>query len=500
VTAPCASRAPMFDAPVAEPANFEAWRRLARAGLAAEVPPEGIAWRAPDGLRDLHATEVFPEPVAAGRRVPAALVDLARDVICHRSPERFALLYRLLWRITHGERPLLEIAVDPDVRLAQRMAKAVRRDSHKMKAFVRFRKVKDRLPEQFVAWFEPEHHIVEATAPFFQRRFAAMRWSILTPLRSVHWTGEVPHFAPGTTRACAPADDALEDLWRTYYAHIFNPARLRVQAMRAEMPMKYWRNMPETTLIRPLIRGARARTVSMIGAEPGPGPANAERWTAVPTGSPSQLSGIGRFKEELGACERCPLHALATQAVRGEGPVPAPLMLVGEQPGDEEDLAGRPFVGPAGRLLDDLLRAGGIERERAYLTNAVKHFRFTPRGKRRMHQRPDSGHIEHCRPWLERELDLVRPEVVVALGATAAEALLRRPVRLAELRGQPLPYGPATLIVTYHPSYALRLPDPARRTEARAQLIEDLRAARALLQTDAGASSGRRIPACSGRA
>ena len=156
-------------------------------------------------------------------------------------------------------------------------------------------------------------------------------------------------------------------------------------------------------------------------------------------------------------------------------------MLVGEQPGDEEDLMGRPFVGPAGRLLDELLAASGIDRGTTYLTNAVKHFRFEVRGKRRMHQRPGREHIVSCGWWLQQELSLVRPEVVVALGATAAEALLGRPVQLEGLRGRPRRFGASVLIISYHPAYVLRLPDPQRRTEARANLLEDLRAARGLL-------------------
>ncbi|HEX6144869.1 MAG TPA: UdgX family uracil-DNA binding protein, partial [Geminicoccaceae bacterium] len=435
---------------------------------------------------DLQVSGTLHGADGATVRVPPGFVDLARQVICHRSGERFGLLYRLLWRIAHGERALLEICTDPEVRRVVRMAQSVRRDGHKMKAFVRFRQVAGVAPEQFVAWFEPEHHVVDAVAPFFQARFAGMRWSILTPERSVHWDGAALSFAAGARRESAPTDDALDDLWRTYYGHIFNPARLKVQAMRAEMPVRYWHNLPEARAIRPLVRAARQRTGDMIEAAPSPAPHKAAKW--VPLARPCAPTGgehpADRLRAELAACERCALHRVATQAVPGEGPPQARLMLIGEQPGDEEDLRGRPFVGPAGRLLDELMAESGIVRERTYLTNAVKHFRFQPRGKRRMHQRPDGGHIEHCRWWLEHELALVRPEVVVALGATAAQALLRHAVRMADLRGRPLPYGPAALIVTWHPSYLLRLREPAQRAEARAGLLADLRTARVLLDQD----------------
>jgi uracil-DNA glycosylase len=448
----------MLDACIDAPADFEGWRRLARAALQARIPPEEVAWRAAGSPPDLQGSGVLRGHDHATVRVPPEFVDLARQVICHRSGERFALLYRLLWRIAQGERALLEIWTDPDVRRAGRMAQSVRRDQHKMKAFVRFRQIAGVRPEQFVAWFEPEHHVVDAVAPFFRARFAGMRWSILTPERSVHWDGAALSFAAGARRESAPADDALDDLWRTYYAHIFNPARLKVEAMRAEMPVRYWHNLPEARAIGPLVRAARQRTGEMIEAAPSAPPRKAAKWAPLQR-SAAPTSGehpANRLRAELAACERCPLHALATQAVPGEGPPAARLMLIGEQPGNEEDLLGRPFVGPAGRLLDELLIASGIDRSAAYLTNAVKHFRFQVRGKRRMHQRPGSEHIVSCGWWLEKELALVRPDVVVALGA-------------------------AVLIVSYHPAYVLRLPEPQRRMAARAKLLADLRVVRALL-------------------
>ena len=189
----------MLDACIDAPADFEGWRRLARAALQAGIPPEEVAWRAAVSPPDLQVSGVLRGHDGATVRVPPGFVDLARRVICHRSGERFALLYRLLWRITQGERALLEICTDPDVRRAGRMAQSVQRDQHKMKAFVRFRQIAGVRPEQFVAWFEPEHHVVDALAPFFCARFAGMRWSILTPERSVHWDGAALSFAAGRT-------------------------------------------------------------------------------------------------------------------------------------------------------------------------------------------------------------------------------------------------------------------------------------------------------------
>ncbi|MGR6924165.1 UdgX family uracil-DNA binding protein [[Actinomadura] parvosata] len=173
-------------------------------------------------------------------------------------------------------------------------------------------------------------------------------------------------------------------------------------------------------------------------------------------------------------CEGCDLYRNATRTVFGEGPKQARFMLVGEQPGDQEDRQGHPFVGPAGRVLDRGLQEAGIERDDVYLTNAVKHFSFTPRGKRRIHQKPTAAEIDACHPWLDAELAVVKPEVVVVLGATAARSLLGRSFRVTQHRGEPVPLGEAVAVATIHPSAVLRAPD---RDEAYAGFLADLQAA-----------------------
>ena len=182
--------------------------------------------------------------------------------------------------------------------------------------------------------------------------------------------------------------------------------------------------------------------------------------------------------EGLQECRRCPLYRDATQAVGGEGPGQARIMMVGEQPGDQEDLAGRPFVGPAGRLLDRALIDAGVARESVYVTNAVKHFKFFVRGKRRIHQKPDHSEIEQCRWWLDIERELIRPELIVALGASAAFSLMRRTVTIKSVRGHIMD-GPdgASLLVTVHPSYLLRLPDEAAKASEYRRFVDDLRLA-----------------------
>lgn len=246
------------------------WRDAARRAWEAELPPEAIDWsgEAQHGLLAWPALADAPRR-RGGMSVPRDFLALCDAVLCHRDGERHSLLYRMLWRISQGERHLLERATDMDVCRARHWEKAVRRDTHKMKAFVRFREV----PGQdgtFVAWFEPDHWIVDRVVPFFARRFAGMRWSIIAPYRSVHWDGARLLAGPGGDRGDAPGEDAQEELWRTYYASIFNPARLNTRMMRQEMPQKYWHLLPETQMLPALVCGAGARVREMAERTPQP--------------------------------------------------------------------------------------------------------------------------------------------------------------------------------------------------------------------------------------
>ena len=181
-------------------------------------------------------------------------------------------------------------------------------------------------------------------------------------------------------------------------------------------------------------------------------------------------------KDEAARCTRCELYKYATQTVFGEGPLDADILFVGEQPGDQEDLAGRPFVGPAGKLFDAMLEEAGIDRSRTYVTNAVKHFKFQMRGKRRLHSKPDGGEIKACRWWIQQELELIRPQVTVALGATAARSLFGKVVTISKLRGEPqLLADGSECWVTVHPSYLLRIPEQDRREEERESFVRDLK-------------------------
>ncbi len=292
---------------------------------------------------------------------------------------------------------------------AQRLAQSVRRDTHKMRAFVRFREVAEPEGTRYVAWFEPDHFIVEANAAFFVRRFATMVWSILTPYRSAHWNGEETSFTPGANRADVPDDDKLEAYWRAYFSSIFNPARLKIGAMTSEMPRQILAQ-PARGRRDPRADPQRRRPGRHDGGHPralslqaSPPPRPAAAAAAPPTLEHLPDAPLRLAAKEAASCRACPLWEPATQTVFGEGPLDARLMFVGEQPGDQEDLAGRPFVGPAGQMFDRALAEAGIDRATAYVTNAVKHFKFEPRGKRRIHAKPDAGDIAACKFWLDLE-------------------------------------------------------------------------------------------------
>ncbi|QHB73924.1 UdgX family uracil-DNA binding protein [Stenotrophomonas sp. 364] len=461
--------------------SLEAWRAVARAALQRQVTPPQLDWLdAGDGsLLDAPSVLDAPLPVAptpTQAAVPRDFLELAATCLCHREPQRLALLYRMLWRITHGERRLLTNPADPDVVRAMTLAQAVRRDAHKMKAFVRFREVPGE-QEAFIAWFEPDHQIVDRVAPFFARRFAGMRWAILTPTRSARWDGSTLSFGPGGSQEQAPREDAREELWRTYYANIFNPARLNTRMMRQEMPARYWKHLPEATLLPMLVRDAGDRVQEMHDRDV-QAPQRRIPDRRITPRAPATANGddLDTLRTAAMGCRRCPLWEPATQTVFGEGPQNAKVMLVGEQPGDSEDLSGHPFVGPAGQLLNRALSELDIDRSTLYMTNAVKHFRFERRGKRRIHSKPQMTHVTACKPWLMAEIENVRPQVIVCLGATAATAVFGAGFNLMEKRGRWHALDDGTrAFATVHPAWVLRQGEGEAREAAYRGLVEDLR-------------------------
>ena len=453
----------------------QAWRDAARRLLQSKVPPCDVLWGDDGAPPELWNTQTLSDN-AVTMTVPRSFVALANAVVWHSHPERFALLYRVLWRLQQSPHLLTDRA-DPDLALLRQLEKNVHRCQHKMKAFVRFRDVgtPGANRRSFAAWFEPTHNTVEPTAPFFARRFGDMDWRIITPDVTASFVDGQLSFGEGQVKPLLP-DDASEQLWVTYFRNIFNPARLKVQAMQSEMPKKYWKNMPEAAAIPDLIAKAPARVREMNKAAPTMPPARAQKVQRQLAAFETAWSGSSdQLRRAMTDCTRCALHCNATQTVLGEGPTDAALMIVGEQPGDMEDLVGRPFLGPAGKLLFDIAKQVNIDRNEIYVTNAVKHFKFISKGKRRMHQRPNTSEVQHCKWWLVAEREMVRPKAILAMGATAALALTGDGTNLSKRRGQALHTDDGTpLILTYHPSYILRMPDVKKSMEARKSIQTDL--------------------------
>ena len=322
--------------------------------------------------------------------------------------------------------------------------------------------------EHFVAWYEPDHRILPLAAPFFAERFGIMRWSILTPDASVSWDPVTKRmaFGPGVPRESAPAEDELEELWRTYYASIYNPARLNPEAMRSEMPVRYWKNLPEVSLLPELITKSHTRVSTMVTAQQ-------QKPTAEPF-VPAQHT-LPVIRAALPECKGCDLYRHATQAVPGRGMAHAALMLVGEQPGDQEDVQGEPFVGPAGKLLGKIMEEVGIVASEVFVTNAVKHFKYVQRGKLRLHQSPRMSEISACRPWLLAEVEAVQPKLILCLGASASKALLGGTFALMREHGKvrETPYA-RQVMATIHPSAVLRARDESSRKAMHEFLATDL--------------------------
>jgi uracil-DNA glycosylase len=432
--------------------DFDGWRRAARTLMLNDVPPSEVAWRVRD-TREPQAGATTLEAPPGSFNVPAKFVELAKFAIAHRSPDRFALLYRLLWRLRRHH-DLLMVTEDPDVAEVLAMADAVDHDINRMQANLRFREVGREQKAHFIAAFKPEHYIVESATPFFASRYADMPWSILTPDACAHWDGYAVTITPGISEM--PDADRLEETWRRTCADIFNPARLKTASGQIG-------NQPHAPAIEqqepPMIR----KTVA--------------------------AKSIAALRAEAADCRACPLWKDATQTVFGEGPARARLMLVGEQPGDKEDVAGHPFVGPAGNMLDRALAEAGIDREKVYVTNAVKHFKFWARGKIRLHQKPSTPEIKACRPWFERELAAIKPDLVVALGATAAHCVLGKITPINKNRGKLITLDHTTqALVTVHPSYLLRLPDEEAKAREYARFVADLGLAAKLLRSSAHAA------------
>jgi DNA polymerase len=421
--------------------DWEGWRQAARGYILAGIEPGELTWSVggePPSLPEADGTF----------HVPRALISLASVAIQARDAERFGLLYSLVWRAHIGERPL-EDAEDPDLALVRRMALAVRADAHRMRTHMRFLPLRAHQPIRFLGWYEPAHFVLQANAQLISRRFPNMTLSIVTPDGSAHWDGSSLLFGAGLYQAAD--DEALQAWWENHGSTVLAEATSEVSVPAAE-------ELDEVP--RPPDRPALGPVVLHTRPDP----------------------DLLRTARDAGQCRRCPLYEPATQTVFGEGPADAPVMLVGEQPGDQEDTIGRPFVGPAGQIMDRAMEQAGIDRRTVYVTNAVKHFKFTPRGKRRIHQTPEVPEIHACGFWLDIERVKLRPRLLVLMGASAARAVLGRAVTISRERGRPIlmPDG-QTVFVTVHPSFLLRVPDAAAKAREYEAFVRDLTAIRDLM-------------------
>ena len=493
--APPPSKGEGFSVRLKSQTDIKGWREAARRLRLNDIPPDQVRWGVGEDA-GLFADSPLPDPPpGAVFSVPKAFLKLADAALINRAEDRFDLMYRLLHRLK-DEPNLLSIVTDPQVDQALGYQKSVNQAAHKMHAYVRFRRVDlpdpvtgkfDPETEEYAAWFAPPHYVLEHGVNFFVERMANLRFTIMTPDATAVWDRRSIAFGPGGDPSLVPAEDAKEDAWKVYFASIFNPARLNPKVMTQHMAKHYWGNLPEAALIPGMIQTATARERAMVAATPHTPSSRAlkialrrSRDTPNDTGvAPETLDMIAA---EIQHCRRCDLWRDATQGVAGVGPTDAKLMFVGEQPGDAEDLRGLPFVGPAGELFNRALGEAGVDREACYVTNSVKHFKHEQRGKRRLHKTPNAGEVKACRWWLDNERRLMKPKVIVALGSTAASAVLGRAVSVLKERGPAdVLEGGGRAFLTVHPSYLLRIPDEAGKRAAFADFVRDLAAARALV-------------------
>jgi DNA polymerase len=477
--------------------TFAAWREAARELLVHDVPPELVTWSTPYAGGDLfsgappaaeppHNPSDIPPPALASApaaprhpppSIPRSLMDMLQSAACCRVPDRWAFLYRVIWRWQQGEHEVQSPADEDGARL-NAMVKAVRREEHDMHAYIRFReRPAEAGPPRFVAWYEPQHDVLPQVAEHFVSRMGKVSWMIATPEASVLWDGQTLHNTGPLVKNSDDLEDTGEALWLTYYRSVFNPARLNQAVMQQHIPSHRWKNLPEGKIVTHMISEAAmgARKVGQFQA------VGQRKGTTIPI-APEDAQPERQQPSKLDECRRCELWQFATQAVGGEGPKKAKIMFVGEQPGDQEDLAGQPFVGPAGKLLDRVCEAAGVDRESIYVTNAVKHFKWEPRGKRRIHKTPVQKEIEACHYWLEKELAHVKPTVIVALGATALKSVMRTAnVTLKNSIGHPVFHEGHWIVTTYHPSYVLRVPGEDAKHEAFQVMVESLKLAQDLL-------------------
>ena len=434
--------------------DWEGWRTATRALVLAGAEPDDVQW-------SVRRHDDGPNALSEGSgsfSISRALVSLAALAIQARDPTRFDLLYRLVWRANAGER-VLGKTTDPEVARTHALALAVRAEAHRMRTLVRYLPVHEGDRTRYLGWYEPAHYVLEANAQLIARRFPDLAFSICTPDGAAHWDGAELRLSAGVKREAVSDDVALQSWWHSHHAGLLRDSRVGTSIPEAE-------ELDEAP--RPPDRSPLGPVVLPSHTDP----------------------ALREAMHEASDCRRCHLYEPATQTVFGEGPAHADMLFVGEQPGDQEDVIGRPFVGPAGQIMDRAMEEAGIDRRTIYITNAVKHFKFEPRGKRRIHKTPEAPEIQACRFWLDVEIVRLRPKLVVAMGGTAARAVLGRAVTITRERGRPIELPDGQMVfVTVHPSYLLRVPDEDAKAREYRAFVADLRKIAELVAGDQAATT-----------
>ena len=445
--------------------TFEEWRNNARILLENKVHFDSVIWETSStgSLFDL-----IPDTTQQRNshiKIPKEFIKDAEFVSVFNDNSTWSLLYRLLYRIAFEEKNLMNNPLDNDVLDFHRRMKLVGRDLHKMHAFVRFKEINHNDEHIYMAWHRPDHRILKLAAPFFTDRFNGMNWVIFTAEESMSWIDNELNFGPGISKEDAQAYDETEELWKTYYASTFNPARLKVKMMKSELPVRHWATLPEAQLIDGLIKEAPFMVERFI---------ETQRTSAVAS-IPEDVSTLIDLREALPNCSACTICKNATNPVMGVGPQNAEIVFVGEQPGYEEDKVSSPFVGPAGKLLMELLHQANISREKVYLTNAVKAFKWKYQEEFKKHVNPSSFEISACRPWLKAELKIIKPRVLVCLGASASQSVFGKIMKVHESRGKVFQtsFSDYTIILP-HPSAILRTQNLSEKTILYDQFLSDI--------------------------
>lgn len=420
----------MTEIVLAHQVDLKTWRQAARHYALAGTPPEALSWRVAQSAED--AQRVF-QVASSEQTDPDAVLHLPRRLVewillglQASSPERFDALYRLVFRVVQDHLDLTTALDDPDVRAVVGLVEAVKAETERFR--LEFARVFAD-PAQTVWSDTPTAYVVEGNAAYCMARYARP-WEIRTAYRSMKWDGKALWFGAGGAEAIAEPQGGWQQAG---------------QGM--------WQDWPRTVLVPDRAEVETTTTLDALAAE-------------------------------AMDCRSCTLWRPAARTVFGEGAATARVMLVGEQPGDQEDQAGRPFVGPAGQVLERALEEAGLSRNSVYVTNAVKHFRFTWRNGRRLHQKPEQDSVQACQMWLDAERRLIQPSLIVMMGVTAAQSLLHRPVTISRERSRIFPLGEGSQgLVTVHPSYLLRLPSEADKQREYARFVEDLRQVKAFMDS-----------------